>query len=82
MESKIQNIIKRKLESNGFKVLKIIQLSENGYPDLMALKNGEVIFIEVKDTGKKPTKLQLHRIEQLQKIGFKAFWIDNTDINI
>lgn len=76
MESKIQAKIKRQLELNGWKVLKIIQLSENGYPDLLCLKNGNAMFIECKDVGKKPNKLQLHRIEQLKELGFKAFWTD------
>ena len=31
----------------------------SGYPDLMAIKNGRVVFCEVKDGGKPPSKRQL-----------------------
>lgn len=81
-EQKVQTQIKKYLEKLGYKVIKLIQLSENGYPDLMALKNGKSIFIEVKAKGKKPRELQLHRIEQLNNIGFKAFWADSLDMVI
>ena len=77
MESKVQAAIKKKLEKKGYKVLKIIQLSENGYPDLLCLKNGKAVFIEVKQKGKKPEKLQSYRIAQLQTMGFKAFFFDS-----
>ena len=80
LESKVQNQIKKYLELNGWKVLKIIQLSENGYPDIMALKNGTAIFIEVKRPGAKPRPLQVHRIDQLNKMGFMAFYADSLEM--
>lgn len=82
LESKIQSKIKKNLESDGWKVIKIIQLSENGYPDLMAMKNGEIVFIEVKREGCKPSPLQLLRIEQLKKNGFKSLWTDDKDFRL
>jgi len=74
MESKIQNAIKRKLQKDGWLVLKIIQLSENGYPDLMCLKDGQQVWIEVKQAGKVPRPLQFFRMKQLNQMGIKAFW--------
>lgn len=79
MESKIQNKIKKRLESNGWLVLKIIQLNEAGFPDIIAMKSGKAIFIEVKDTGKEPGMLQLHRIQLLRNNGFTAFWTDDPN---
>lgn len=56
----------------GFKVLKTIRLNENGYPDLMLLKNGKVFWIESKE-GKDTLKpLQKKRIDELRANGFKA----------
>jgi Holliday junction resolvase len=72
-ESIIQSQIKKHLEANGWMVIKLIQTSVNGIPDLMALKNGRTVFIEVKQPGKKPNDLQQYRIEKLQKQGFEAF---------
>ena len=78
MESKVQNLVKRRFEKKGFKVIKIIQLSENGYPDLMCLKEGNAVFVEVKDKGEKPRKLQIHRMRELVKMGFVAMWTDDA----
>lgn len=72
-ESIIQSQIKRYLEANGWLVIKLIQTTMNGIPDLMALKNGRTVFIECKQPGKKPTDLQQYRIEKLHKAGFPAF---------
>lgn len=79
MESKIQNAIKRKLQKDGWLVLKIIQLSENGYPDLLCLKDGLQVWIEVKQKGKIPRPLQFFRMEQLNCMGIKAFWTYDPD---
>jgi Holliday junction resolvase len=71
-ESIIQRQIKEYLEKDGWMVIKLIQTSCNGIPDLMALKDGRAIFLEVKQPGKKPNDLQQYRIEKLQKAGFAA----------
>jgi Holliday junction resolvase len=71
-ESIIQTQIKKYLETNGWMVIKLIQTSCNGIPDLMALKNGRTVFVEVKQPGKKPNDLQKYRIEKLNKAGFAA----------
>jgi Holliday junction resolvase len=71
-ESIIQTQIKKYLETNGWMVIKLIQTSCNGIPDLMALKNGRTVFVEVKQPGKKPNDLQQYRIEKLHKAGFAA----------
>jgi Holliday junction resolvase len=71
-ESIIQRQIKEYLEKDGWMVIKLIQTSCNGIPDLMALKGGKTVFIEVKQPGKKPNDLQKYRIEKLNKAGFAA----------
>lgn len=77
LESVIQTKIIKKLESDGWLVLKIIKLSQSGYPDLMALKNGVCHFIEVKQTKGVLSEIQKYRIDQLRSIGFQAdVWTD------
>lgn len=71
-ESIIQTQIKKYLETNGWMVIKLIQTSCNGIPDLMALKDGRVIFLEIKQPGKKPNDLQQYRIDKLNAAGFAA----------
>lgn len=72
LESQIQSKIKAQLEKKGYLVIKLIQTTLNGIPDLMALKNGTTIFIEVKRPNNKPTPLQSYRHQQLLKQGFQT----------
>ena len=70
--SKFQTKTKKELEKNGFKVLKLIRLSENGYPDLLCLKDGKASFIEIKEANDTLKPLQKHRIDELRELGFEA----------
>jgi Holliday junction resolvase len=76
-EQQLQSKIKKKLTQQGWLVIKLIKTSMNGIPDLMCLKNGELIFIEVKkDTGRL-SKLQKYTQSELIKKGFTVKnWID------
>jgi Holliday junction resolvase len=73
MESKIQASIKARFERGGWMVVKLIQTNCNGIPDLMCLKNGKTIFIEVKQPGREPTELQKYRHAELIKQGFQVY---------
>jgi Holliday junction resolvase len=77
LESKIQTKIKKKFKEKGYLVVKLINTNCNGIPDLMCLKDGKAIFIEVKQpTGDFP-ELQKLRIKQLTDLGFECkVWID------
>jgi Holliday junction resolvase len=77
MESKIQKDIIKEAEKQGWYVVKIIQCNKNGFPDLLLMKNGRVIFIEVKDTGKQLRPLQEYRKKEIEKCGFEFFTLDN-----
>lgn len=75
--SKFQTHLINKYTKKGYIVLNLIKLSQNGYPDLICLKNGKAIFIECKE-GKDTLKpLQKFRIDQLKEQGFDAFAIHN-----
>jgi len=51
-ESQLQTQIKNRLTKHGWLVVKIISSSMNGIPDLMCIRKGVVIFLEVKtDVG-------------------------------
>jgi len=68
-----QTKIKKQFEKDGYKVLKLIRLSENGYPDLMLLRDGESIFIECKEASDTLKPLQKLRIDELRNMNFKAY---------
>ena len=51
-----------------------------GIPDrLVLLPNGKCAFVELKAPGEKPRKLQLMRMKQLKKLGFKCYVIDGAE---
>tara|TARA_B100000497_G_scaffold30270_1_gene35419 strand:+ start:566 stop:814 length:249 start_codon:yes stop_codon:yes gene_type:complete len=67
-----QKIIKE-YESKGFLVIKTIRLNKSGFPDLMCLKDGKTIWIEIKEPTDTLKPLQKKRIDELIKIGFEAY---------
>lgn len=76
-ETEIQKEIIDYLKSIGFDVYRMnsgrkggITLHTPGTPDLMAQRNGLTIWIEVKQPGKKPTKIQLKRHKEITENGF------------
>lgn len=77
MASDFQKKVKKEYEKKGYKVIKLIRLSENGYPDLMCLKDGKSVFIEVKEKNDKLKELQKYRIDELRELGFEAFCLQD-----
>jgi Holliday junction resolvase len=82
LESVVQKKIIYHLTKEKWFVLKIISANKNGIPDLMAIKNGQTIFIEVKQKGKKVKKggLQEYRIKELNSFGVLAFQADSLEV--
>lgn len=77
--SKFQTKIINKLEKSGFTVIKTIRLNKSGYPDILAMKKGEVdIWIECKEIGDTLKDLQKRRIDQLNELGKIAVCIQNS----
>ena len=77
-EAMTQKMITKKLQQQGWLVVKIIQCTLNGFPDLMCLRNGITIFIEVKSSTGKPSPLQLYRHKQLTDNNFTTLIL--TDV--
>ena len=66
-EQQIQTKIIKKLEKEGWFVIKLIRTSKQGIPDILAIKNGVVKFFEVK----RPkvgivSEIQKYRIKQMK----------------
>ncbi len=64
-EQQIQSKIKKKLQERGWYVTKLIKTSTNGIPDLLAIKYGKAMFIEVKREQGILSPLQQLRIDEL-----------------
>lgn len=51
----------------------------SGWPDrIVLLADGRIGFVEVKAPGKLPRALQVHRHEQLRRLGFPVFVLDDV----
>ena len=72
LEKNIQSKIIKKLEADGWIALKIIKLSKSGYPDILALKDGKAIFVEIKQPKGVLSPIQSHVIETLRTNGFEV----------
>ena len=71
-EQAIQKKIINQLEREGYLVLKLIKCNKNGYPDLLAVKENDTMFIEVKKPGGTVSPEQINFIDQMQKRGCVA----------
>lgn len=81
LESEIEKKFKRNIQSigNGVKCLKFVSPGFSGVPDRMILlPGGHVIFVELKQPGKKERKRQLYVQELLRRLGFEVFSAVNT----
>lgn len=65
-EQAIQSKIIKKLKEKGYFVIKLIKTNVNGIPDLIAVKENETIFIEVKRPDGVLSELQKIRIKELR----------------
>lgn len=72
LENRIQADIIKRYEQQGYLVVKIGLCNKQGFPDLMALKDGKASFIEVKRPGQKPRILQEYRHQELREQGFEV----------
>jgi hypothetical protein len=72
-EQQIQAKIIKKLEAQGYYVIKLVQTNKPGIPDLIAIpRDSNVEFIEVKRPGNKPSPLQVYRMKELKEHGIKS----------
>ena len=79
-----EKVIERKLiqavRQCGGLALKFVSPGFNGVPDrLLLFMGGKVAFVEVKAPGEKPRPLQVHRMEQLRRMGFPVHVIDGVE---
>jgi Holliday junction resolvase len=80
LESKIQSNYIKKLEADGYYVVKLMSTNKNGIPDLLAIKDGVASFYEIKQAGKKPAPLQAFRMKELRIFGCKTYVWDSVSL--
>ena len=78
-EKDIERKLVKAVRDSGGLALKFISPNLNGVPDrLLLFPGGRAAFAEVKAPGEKPRPLQVHRMNQLRKLGFKVFVVDDV----
>lgn len=71
-EQQIQAKRIKQLEAEGYYVLKLIKTNKNGIPDLIAIKENDILFSEIKTQNGKLSEIQKYRIKELESYGFKT----------
>lgn len=77
-EKMIERYLVEQAKQNGLLCLKYSNPNMVGYPDrLLVLPGGNVIWVELKSKGRKPTKIQQMRMAELTGMGHLVRVIDN-----
>jgi hypothetical protein len=71
LESSITKSIVTLAKAKGWWTFKIAggPMQMAGVPDLLTIKHGRAVFMEVKQPGKKPRPLQVQRMKEIREIG-------------
>lgn len=76
-EKELEKKLNAKIKSLGGLSIKLLSYLFAGLPDRMCLlPGGRIIFVELKTTGKLPTKIQLIVHRKLRELGFAVLVID------
>lgn len=75
-EKSIERYLADQVELRGGLCLKYSNATATGFPDRMILTGGHCVFVELKSAGRRPTRQQALRHEQLRRLGFAVFVID------
>lgn len=81
-EALIQKKIKERHEKDGWLVVKLIQTTMNGIPDLLMIRHGKMVFVEVKQEGKISTPLQEYIQNIIRSKGVDVFETSNPDFHL
>ena len=76
-EKQIEQKLVRAVRSMGGICPKLVPPGMDGMPDRMVLlPGGRIAFAELKAPGKRPRPLQMRRMAQLSRLGFRVYVID------
>lgn len=79
-EARVEKALVEAAKKLGGLAIKIAPVSFVGLPDrLILLPGGRAVFVEVKSPGQTPTPRQAWWLDQLQRLGFVADWLDSVE---
>ena len=81
MEKDIERKLVNRVRQAGGRCLKFVSPGTAGVPDrIVLLPGGRIVFVEVKDVGKKLRPVQAARIAELRSLGFDVRVIDSREL--
>lgn len=79
-EKKTERKLVKTVKESGGMAVKLVCPGCDGMPDrLVLLPKGRIGFVELKSPGEKMRPLQVRRKEQLERLGFKVFCVDDEN---
>ena len=76
----IEQALVKAVKARGGMCPKFTSPGMDGMPDRLVLfPEGVLAFVEVKAPGEKPRPLQVHRHEELRRLGFQVYVLDSLD---
>ena len=79
-ESELEEKFRRMVREAGGKAYKFVSPGNDGVPDrLVVLPGGRIGFIELKQKGQRPRKLQQHRMRELEEMGCFTAVVDDLE---
>lgn len=80
LEKDIEKALVKKVKALGGLCIKFTSPSMMGIPDrIVLLPKGKIGFVELKRPGGKARPIQVKRIKDLEKLGFKVFTLDEKE---
>nr|DAT75981.1 MAG TPA: Nuclease [Caudoviricetes sp.] len=80
-EKDIEQKLVKAVKQIGGMCLKFTSPGFDGVPDrLVLLPLGRMAFVELKAPGKEPRPLQLRRIQELSRLDFPCYVVDNEEM--
>jgi len=80
VEKKLERKLCAGMKTRGGEALKFSSPSFTGMPDRICLApTGQIWFVELKSTGKKPSPIQKAVHARLRNLGFQVFVIDSEE---
>ena len=79
-ERAIEEKLRVESQKRGGLSMKFVSPGLVGVPDrIVVLPQGRLGFVELKAPGEEPRKIQLRRMEQLRKLGFLVYVLDDKE---
>ena len=79
-EKTLEQKLVREIQRLGGWSIKILSIHVSGLPDRVCLlPGGRIFFAEIKTTGRKPTKIQLHIHKRIRSLGFQVEVVDSLE---